>query len=68
MTSPVGIDPEWRRDFEAALRRPLRERFGYAFVRTPMPVIDDEPYRVFATMEEYRRFCRERLPKYLGYA
>ena len=62
------IDPEWARDFEAALRRPLRDRFDLAFIRTPHPVIDDEPYRVFSTMEEYRRWCRSALPSWLGYA
>ncbi len=62
------IDPEWVRDFEAALRRPLRQRMDYAFIRTRKPVIDDEPYRVFETMEDYRRWCRESLPAWLGYA
>ncbi len=67
MGDPQAIDPEWLRDFEASLRRPLRARLDYAFVWTRKPVIDDEPYRVFDTMEDYRRFCRERLPAYLGY-
>ena len=62
------IDPEWERDFESALRRPLRERFDYAFIRTPHPVMDDEPWRSFETMEEYREWCRTALPSWLGYA
>ena len=61
------IDPEMRRDFEAALRRPLRTRLDFAFIKTPLPVIDDEPYRTFDTMEDYRRWCRAALPAWLGY-
>jgi hypothetical protein len=64
----VPIDPEWVRDFEAALRRPLKERFDYAFIRTPQPVMDDVPWRSFSTMEEYREWCRRELPSWLGYA
>lgn len=62
------MDPEWVRDFEAALRRPLKERFDYAFIRTPQPVMDDAPWRSFSTMEEYREWCRRELPSWLGYA
>jgi hypothetical protein len=64
---PPGIDPEWLRDFESSLRRPLEERFDFAFISTRKPVIDDRPYRTFDTMEDYRRWCREELPSFLGY-
>jgi len=29
--------------------------------------MDDAPYRVFDTMEDYRRWCEQNLPKWLGY-
>jgi hypothetical protein len=58
---------EWREEFEAAARRSLETRFRYAFIRTYKPVLDDEPYRSFATTEEYRRWCQESLPGWLGY-
>jgi len=61
------IDPEWLRDFEASLRRSLRDRLDYSFIHTYKPVLDDAPYRTFETMEEYRRWCRENLPAWLGY-
>ena len=64
----MTIDPDWIRDFEAALRRPLKERLDFAFIRTPHPVVDDEPWRAFATMAEYREWCRTALPSWLGYA
>ena len=54
-------------EFEAAAARPLRQRFRYAFIRTYKPVLDDAPFRAFDTMEEYRNWCRENLPDWLGY-
>jgi hypothetical protein len=58
---------EWNRDFEAAARRSLEQRMRYAFVRTYKPVLDDEPFRAFERMEDYRRWCEEQLPSWLGY-
>lgn len=58
---------EWEDEFEAASRRSLAERFRYAFIRTHKPVLDDEPYRAFDSMAEYRRWCEENLPSWLGY-
>jgi hypothetical protein len=57
----------WQEEFEAAARRPLAQRLRYAFVRTHKPVLDDEPYRSFDSMGEYRRWCEEHLPSWLGY-
>jgi hypothetical protein len=65
-----SADPEhreWTCDFEAAARRSLEERMRYAFIRTYKPVLDDEPYRSFDTMAEYRRWCELNLPSWLGY-
>lgn len=58
---------QWTEEFEAASRRTLRERMRYAFIRTHKPVLDDEPYRSFDSTEEYRRWCAENLPSWLGY-
>jgi hypothetical protein len=58
---------EWIADFDAAARRPLALRFRYAFIHTHKPVLDDAGYRSFDTMEEYRRWCEENLPAWLGY-
>ena len=63
-TSP---EAEWIREFEAAARRPLRQRWRYAFIRTYKPVLDDAPYRSFDTLAEYRAWCNENLPSWLGY-
>ena len=67
MSSDREIPPEWRAEFEAAARRPLARRFRYAFVRTHKPVLDDARFRSFESMEEYRRWCEENLPDWLGY-
>lgn len=67
LKSTVSIPREWLEDFEAAARRPLRTRFRYAFIRTYKPVLDDEPFRAFDTTADYRRWCEENLPEWLGY-
>jgi hypothetical protein len=60
-------DSEWRAEFDAAARRPLATRMRYAFIRTYKPVLDDARYRSFDSMEEYRAWCRENLPDWLGF-
>ena len=61
------IPKEWREEFEAAARRPLRLRLKYAFIRTYKPVLDDARYRSFESTAEYRKWCAENLPAWLGY-
>jgi hypothetical protein len=58
---------EWRADFDAAARRPLRTRFRYAFLHTYKPVLDDAAYRSFDTTAAYREWCARNLPAWLGY-
>lgn len=64
---PSSIAQEWIDEFEAASRRPLQVRVRYAFIKTYRPVLDDEPFRAFDTMEDYRRWCEAELPDWLGY-
>lgn len=54
-------------DFTAAAERPLQQRMRYAFIQTYKPVLDDVPFRAFDTTAEYRRWCEENLPDWLGY-
>ncbi len=58
---------QWITEFDAAARRSLRTRMKYAFIKTYKPVLDDERFRSFDTMEDYRRWCEATLPKWLGY-
>ena len=58
---------QWREEFDAAARRPLKTRLRYAFVHTYKPVLDDARYRSFETMAEYRAWCERELPRWLGY-
>jgi len=71
---PDGTTPEsqeapreWWEAFEANAKRSLETRMRYAFIRTYRPVLDDAPYRAFGTMDEYRRWCEQHLPTWLGY-
>ena len=57
----------WHDEFEAAARRPLRLRMRYAFIKTYRPVLDDEPFRAFDRMADYRAWCETALPSWLGY-
>jgi hypothetical protein len=61
------IPAEWLEEFEAAARRSLATRFRYAFIHTYKPVLDDAPFRSFDTTADYRRWCEENLPDWLGY-
>jgi hypothetical protein len=67
MASETDIPREWLEEFEAASRRPLPVRFRYSFIKTYKPVLDDARFRAFDTMEDYRRWCEENLPDWLGY-
>jgi len=58
---------QWRAEFEAAARRPLEQRLKYAFIKTYKPVMDDARFRAFDTTADYRRWCEENLPEWLGY-
>jgi hypothetical protein len=58
---------QWREEFEAAAARPLKQRFRYAFIHTYKPVLDDAPYRSFESTADYRAWCADNLPAWLGY-
>jgi len=62
-----AIPADWLAEFEAAARRPLKLRFRYAFIRTYKPVLDDARFRAFDSTADYRRWCEENLPDWLGY-
>lgn len=67
MADSPEIRPDWRAEFEAAARRPLEQRWRYAFIKTYKPVLDDARFRAFDTMEDYRAWCQRNLPRWLGY-
>lgn len=54
-------------DFEDGLSRTVEERIRLGFMPFKLPVIDDMPYRIFNTIEEYREWSRENLPPYPRY-
>jgi hypothetical protein len=66
-TGDFELDPEFAEQFKRQLDRPLEARIRYGFNRVYKPVLDDAPWRSFATMAEYRVWCAENLPKYLGF-
>jgi hypothetical protein len=56
-----------RLDILDGLSRTVEERINLGWIPIKIPVMDDMPYRIFETMEEYRRWLERALPKYLGY-
>lgn len=62
----IGIDPENLLHFRAARNRSLEQRLGM-FVKVHKPVFHDEPWRAFDSTAEYRRWCNDNLPRWLGY-
>ena len=71
-TQPIdgqGPEPDaaLKAEFDAAWRRGLKARAEYSFIRTHKPVIDDSPFRAWSTTAEYRRWCDENVPNWLGY-
>jgi hypothetical protein len=65
------IERDWLEDFksqcERNLARSVAERMRYGFCYVYKPVLDDADWRAFASTEEYRRWCQDNLPTYLGY-
>ena len=62
------VNPQWWAEFEAARKRPFELHMKYAFIHTYKPVLDDASYRSFETTAEYRKWCNENLPRWLGYS
>ncbi len=55
------------KDFEASLKRDLKQRMEYSFIWTYKPVIDDGTgFRAFTKLADYKKWCRK-LPGFLGY-
>jgi hypothetical protein len=58
---------EFREQCRRQLGRRLEDRIKYGFCRVYKPVLDDAPWRTFATTAEYREWCDASLPEYLGF-
>ena len=54
-------------DFTDGLSRTVEDRISLGFVPLKIPVIDEMPYRIFETMEGYRKWSEKELPRFLGY-
>lgn len=63
----VSEEEAWRDQCRRGLERDVMTRIKYGFCHVYKPVLDDKPYRIFATMTEYRAWCEHELPEYLGY-
>ena len=65
--SDAQTDEAFREQCRRQLARPLATRIKYGFNRVHKPVLDDAPWRSFDSMAEYRAWCANNLPEYLGF-
>ena len=60
-------EEQFRLDFIDGLSRTVEDRISLGFVPLKNPVIDEMPYRIFETIEAYRKWSEDKLPRFLGY-
>jgi hypothetical protein len=60
-------DELFREQCRRQMERPLALRMKYGFNRVHKPVLDDAPWRSFDSTADYRAWCEQNLPEYLGY-
>ncbi len=62
---------DWLDDFrlqcERNLARSIEARMRYGFCYVYKPVLDNAAWRSFNSTAEYRQWCQDNLPVYLGY-
>ena len=61
-----GLDG-FRQQCERSLKRSVEVRMRYGFCYVYKPVLDDAAWRSFDSTADYRKWCCENLPEYLGY-
>ena len=54
-------------DFEDSLSHSVDERIRLGLIFLKLPVMDEAPYRVFESMDQYCAWANRVLPRYLGY-
>lgn len=63
----LSEEESWREQCRRQLQRDVATRIKYGFCHVYKPVLDDVAVRAFATMSDYRDWCEQNLPPYLGY-
>jgi hypothetical protein len=63
----VSEEEHLKLDFLDGLSRAVEDRISLGFVPFKVPVIDEKPYRIFETMQDYRKWAEKELPRFLGY-
>ena len=58
---------QFRDQCRRQMQRSMDQRIKYGFCRMYKPVLDDEPWRAFNTLAEYRAWSAANLPEYLGF-
>ena len=57
----------FREQCRRQMARPLASRMKYGFCRVYRPILDEPGVRSFASTAEYRQWCADHLPPFLGF-
>ena len=63
----LGEEEALRLDLSDGLSRTVSERIELGFIPMKLPIMDEERYRIFNSLREYRQWADQNLPKWLGY-
>lgn len=63
----ISEEESMKLDFYDGLKRTIEDRIKLGFIMLRLPVIDDAPYRIFETMDDYYKWAEREVPRYLGY-
>lgn len=64
---PADDMEAWREQCRRQMKKDTLSRMKYGWFYAYKPVLDDAPYRIFNSTAEYRAWCRDNLPSYLGF-
>lgn len=63
----LSEEEQLKLDLKDTFSRTIEERIELGFIPMKILIIDNVSYRIFDTMDEYRRWANKNLPKWLGY-
>jgi len=66
-TGRLSEEEALRLDFSDGLSRTVSERIELGFIPMKLAVIDEEDYRIFNNIKEYRKWANLNLTGWLGY-
>lgn len=63
----ISEEEQLKLDFMDGISRTVEERIELGFIPMEIPIINEEYFRIFNSIKEYRNWANKNLPKWLGY-